>query len=159
MKKTPTCIRLIRIYFKTLKHCILRLLKISKPLIIFLLRICLWGSIFCIIGMFTNYSDERIPFWLLIAVYINIVIHHYSINRNYKDWEELAEYDEFNKEFCKQWSPNVLNYLFVYAFSAYYFNIFEFIIAIVFVYCIELWDRRYISNSIKLDLLLKNSKH
>ena len=158
-KKKPVFIRLLRIYFGTLKHIIKKPLKYLKPLLLFSLKACLWVCVFGAICLFTNYSEEKIPFGLVVFIYILIVVHHYQINSLYKNWEKYGETDEYYKDFCKQWHPNVLFYLIIFSFSLYYFDIFGFIFSNIFAHCFELWDRRYIGNNIKLDMILKNIKH
>lgn len=128
-----------------------------KKFFIVLLKIVLWFALFCLILLLTNYSEEKVSLTLVIAGYIFILVNFYTIKNNYKNWQESES--EFNKRFCEQWRPNILGYLFVFVVGLLYLNSFEFIIAIVFAYCMELWDRRFITNDIKQDMILEKLKN
>lgn len=152
-RKKNLLARWSRVYFRTLKH----ILKRIKPLLSFILKVILWLILFGAILFFTNYTEEKIPFYIVFCAYIFLVTNYYSLKNNYKIWQESES--EFYKRFCEKWHPTILGYLFVFAFGIMYFDLFQFILFMFIAYCMELWDRRFITNEIKQDLILEKLKN
>ena len=155
MKKKPVCIRIIRIFYKTQIQILKKIFKILKKSIKPLFIICLIVVSFVLLTMFSNYLEEKIPFWLVVIVYLGIIINYYLAKQNYKSWQSLAANSEFEKRFCEAWRPHIIDFLIVFFVSLKFCDAFGFIVLNCLCYMVEIWDRRYLTTTIKQDLILE----
>lgn len=127
-----------------------------KPFCVFVLKVLFWLILLGAILFFTNYSDEKIPLFIVLCAYIFILLNFYNSKDRYNDWQNSEA--EFYKRFCKSWHPTIVGYLFVFVFGIIYFDLFQFLLFMFLTYCTELWDRRFITADIKQDLILEELK-
>ena len=130
--------------------------KFLKPKIIILLKVIGWLLLFVVISLFAPY-ENKIDVWLVFAVYIFTIINHYNLSKNYKDWEEQAEYNEFYKRFCNVWKPwniQAAN-LIMFFICLKLFDTVGFVICVLIPYLYDIWGRRFITTDIKQNLILE----
>lgn len=149
--------RIFNIYFK---KCRKKLWKVLKPILIFILKLFGWLVLLGIIFIITSYDDygNKPSIWLVFAFYIGIISQHYTDDNNYKNWLERSQYDEFYNRFCEQYQPHIIGYIIMFAIGLKYCNTWGFIVCVLLPYFIDLWDRRYITNNIKQDMILERLK-
>ena len=131
--------------------------EIIKPVLLYILKFFGWIFLLIILCLLAGYNtyDNNISIGLVIFCYIFIIITYRGEIKSFKDWQQLAEKNEFYQKFCNQWQPHILGYLFVFWIGLKFCNNFEFIALILFSYCFNIWDRRYITHDIKHDMILK----
>ena len=132
--------------------------KITKEIfkIIFgFLKYIVLFVLLCFLASYDFYYDNKIESWLVIWFYIWFLVIHKSDKINYKSWQEKAKYNEFEKIFCDLWKPPLIGYLFAFWIGLKFCNNFEFILIMFIANCYDLWTRRYLTNDIKQDLILK----
>ena len=143
-------IRQQRINKVILKRIKKKLLAISK----LILKVIGWALLFGIILIFSEPEIEK-PLWIIATIYITLIINFVIDNKNYREWQKTPNVNSFNRRFCTEWHPSIFGKLVVFWFALKYFDLFGFIISFLFVYCMDLWDRRYITNNIKNDMILE----
>ena len=131
-----------------------RIKKKIMPIIKSILKFIGWAVLFVIILSLAE-PNEEIPFWIITTLYIALIINLITDNSNYKSWQQQAKNNDFYNRFCSEWHPSIFWKLFVFWFALKYFEFAGFVSAYLFVYCMDLWDRRYITHNIKHDLILE----
>ena len=154
-EKIKKFLRILKIHFYLFKK------NIKKPLQQFLkfFASCIGGlivfKIICISASYDSYDESAIPFWVVVLFYIGLIINHIGIKQLYKNWEQQAEYNEFQKRFCQEYKPKIFDDLICFWLGLKFFNT-PLFICLIFALCInDTWNRRYITNNIKHDLILE----
>lgn len=150
--------RIRRVIFVRIKR---RVWKFLKPLFSFLFKFIGWGALYLFLDITSSHNSEygdRLNYWLTIGIFIYIILFHKAEKENYKSWQSQAKYDEFHKIFCDLWKPSITNYLIAFWFGLKFCNNFEFVILMIIIRSLSLWDRRFITNDIKQDIILKRLK-
>lgn len=147
-------------FYKNLNKIKKTIYNILKPILSFILQLIGWGILFGLICMLASYNtyDSKVDLWIAILIYIWTTLSHKCNKINYKTWQEKAKTDDFYNYFCSEWKPHVSGYLVAFWFGLKFCNNFEFIIIMIMSYCLDLWDRRYITQNIKQDMILKKLK-
>ena len=109
--------------------------------------------------VYGGYNEVEVPQFLLTLVLIGILTQHKSLKQDYKYWESIAPDDMFYKCFTNRYKMQPLFPVIVIMFLlARYCSIGSFIILYIVITSYDLWDRRYITNDIKHDLILNEFK-
>lgn len=139
-----------------------RLWRIIKSFLLFIMKLAGWLILFAIICYVASYdsnSDNAIPFWLVGGLYFALILNYFSLKRSYENWKYYAKDDEFYKCFCQEYSPRIFEDLLCFCLALKYFDTSMFI-CFIFALCLkDIWDRRYITNNIKHDLILAKLKN
>lgn len=130
-----------------------KLLKVLKVL----LYCFLWFVLFVVIYIFLfDKYDSKISEAMFLGVYIAILIFYYLNKKNYENWKNFAEYDKFHKLFCKRYKPSIIGNLIIFCVCVKFCNSIQlFVFSFLLPLILDTWDRRYITQDIKLDMILE----
>lgn len=121
-------------------------------------EIIYYGVIY-LIGVTLVYGgskDVDVPQFLLFIVLTGLLTQHKTLKQDYKYWESIAPDDEFYRSFIKRYKVvPLLPIIVAFFIFAHYCSIGTFIILYVVATAYDLWDRRYITNDIKHDMILR----
>jgi hypothetical protein len=132
--------------------------KTIKKLLLVVWEIIYYGAIylFGITKVYESYQEPQVPIWLLSLALLIILINHKTMKSNYKDWQKQAEYNNFYKRFLWAYKlPQLLPQLILIFCFAKYCSTGSFIILSGFLLYADMEDRRYYTNDIKQDMILK----
>ena len=106
--------------------------------------------------VYGGYNEVEVPQFLLTLVLIGILTQHKSLKQDYKYWESIAPDDEFYKRFTNRYKIQPLFPIIVIMFLlARFCSIGTFVILYIVITSYDLWDRRFITNDIKHDMILR----
>lgn len=120
------------------------------------LKIVGWLLVLGVLLLIASYNDHDNAAACAFSVYVMLFLLYCSKIRPYKNWVQMAEYDEFYKKFTEQYNPEsfiVYGILGLMIISKF-FNAWGFIVYLIVSEAYDLWDRRYITTNIKQDLIL-----
>ena len=124
-------------------------------IISFVLKFIGYFILFCIVTFLFN-EDFKLSVGWYIFGFLYTLNYYYTAKTNYKSWLSRAEYDIFYNNFCKQYSVPFF-YLYVVLWFANRFcnNGGIYLLVIYSATLLDLWERRYLTNDIKQDMILR----
>lgn len=121
------------------------------------LKIVGWLLVLGVLLLIASYNDHDSAILCTFGVYVCILSSYYGNKLAYKEWKNMAEYDEFYKRFTVRCNP--LSWVFYGILGlmifAKFFNCWGFVIYFIVFNAYDLWDRRYNTTDIKQDLILE----
>lgn len=145
-----------------------RIFPLIKKFIIGFLKFILWLIPLCFVPLYYNDYNAKFSFGWVFGLYVYWTFVQYQARKNYKQWQELSQLKppyvlwssfevEFQKRFCKSYNP--INYI-VFSVLAIFLpiNFVPLWLYLLIFFCITVYDtyeRRYLTLSIKQDLILE----
>jgi hypothetical protein len=89
------------------------------------------------------------------------------MNKNYENWVKNSKQEHFifycekevffYKKFCEMYNPTMysLSMLGFCVFGHIFFNFHYYLLILLILYSYDLWDRRYLTNEIKQNMILR----
>jgi len=164
-KYTPRKNRTFRIFRYILKKRILP--KIIK-VIIWFLKFLLWLVPLFLSPFYYDSYNAQFSFNWVLGLYIWWTFIQYQVRKNYKYWQEIGQIKEhfilhtkdeveFQKRFCNQYNP--LNYIIILFLTVFipvnHVPLWLYISIFIIINIYDTYDRRYLTNEIKQDLILE----
>lgn len=114
-----------------------------------------------VIYLFFRSENATIHICLVFLFYLISIQHYYFLKKDYIYWQKQSEYDStngnFHKNFVSRYSPEgyiIVSILALFIFSNFA-SVFEFILIWFLIGTYDIYERRYITLDVKLDLLLE----
>lgn len=106
--------------------------------------------------VYDSYPEAQVPLWILSIVLLFLLVEHKQGKSDYKIWINEAKHDEFYKNFTWNYKlPLLLPRLILTFIFAKWCSIGSFIILYFLMSYMDLSNRRYHTNIIKQEMILK----
>lgn len=168
-KKKRSCLDIIKLRYKIHQRrfkifkddaVVINKYKICKKILNILFGIIIWGIVYFIgiTSLHENY-DFKATQEVVTFLFFGILYISWQSNKNYKNWLMRAEQEEFYEKFTVHYKPIEKFWAIIFLFIfAHYCNNFELILMFIIWISYDLYERRFLTNDIKQDLILKELK-
>ncbi len=124
-------------------------------IISFIFKFIGYFILFCIVTFFYNEDFKLNTGWYIFG-FLFTLLQYYSSKNSYKTWLLNAEYDVFYNNFCKQYSvPFLMPFVVLWFANRFCDNGGIYFLIIYSFTLVDLWERRYLTNDIKQDMILR----